>query len=185
MIYKGNSKIKEVYRGSTKFKEVRKGSDLVWSGSKPSYLIKMDGTRIDFELENTPIATFWEGGNSFAQINVNGSTLMKRDVREIYFGDSYGLAAEIGGNFLNNFIFTVLVDLSGFISLTSIGGGFLYYCLEVTQIVMNTVGVPAVYSYQFLAGIPAAAKIYVPLGLVNAYKTTAPWSNHASKIQGY
>ena len=32
MIYKGNSKIKEVYRGSTKFKEVRKGSDLVWSG---------------------------------------------------------------------------------------------------------------------------------------------------------
>ena len=55
MIQFGNDKIKEIYVGSDKIKEVYYGVDLVWSGKKPSYAILTDDTRIDFELENTPI----------------------------------------------------------------------------------------------------------------------------------
>lgn len=207
MIQFGNDKIKEIYVGSDKIKEVYHGSDLVWSGKKPSYAILANDTRVNFELENTPITRF---GTIAATITLNGTSYQKTTIKELVFGNSYSVVTSIGGDFLRNCSALTSLDLSAFSNVTSIDKYFLrncsslasldlsafsnvtsidtYFlrdCSKLTQFKIGAVNVPQTGTTGFLGSTTALTTILVPMQSVQAYKTTSPWSNHAPKIQGY
>lgn len=131
MIQFGNDKIKEIYVGSDKIKEVYHGSDLVWSGKKPSYAILTDDTRIDFELENTPMSNL---ETTTSTITLNGETWLNTDIKEITFGDSYGNVTSIGASFLRDCSSLTSLDLSPFSNVTSISTYFLRDCSNLTSL---------------------------------------------------
>ena len=234
MIQFGNDEIKEIYVGSDKVKEVYHGSDLVWSGKPPtpSYAILTNDTRVDFEMDNTPITNF---ANAASSVVINGSTITKTTIKELVFGDSYknvtSIGAEflykcssltsldlsvfsnvtsisdfflyyctaltsldlsafsnvtsIGANFLRDCSALTSLDLSAFSKVTSIGNYFLRYCSKLTQFKIGAVNVPTTSASGFLGSTTALTTILVPMQSVQDYKTTAPWSGHASKITGY
>ena len=155
MIQFGNDKIKEIYHGSDKIKEVYHGNELVWSGSKPSYAILTDGTRIDFEIENTPIANLRTSSSS---VVINGFSYTKTTIKEIYFGSSYSGVTEIGNYFLRE-------------------------CTSLLNITLTTKTPPNASGYGFLQSTNKVSSIYVPENSVNLYKTTSPWSSKSSIIK--
>ena len=125
MIQFGSDKIKEIYVGSDKIKEVYHGSDLVWSGKKPSYAILTNGTRVNFELGNTPMSNFEVDSRS---VTLNGTSYLKYLIKEITFEISYENVTSIGNNFLNGFSSLLSIDLSVFVNVTSIGDYFMRDC---------------------------------------------------------
>ena len=134
MIQFGNDKIGEIYVGSDKIKEVYYGSDLVWRGLKPSYLILTNNTRIDFSLDNTPISNFSSATGSTSSITVNGQSVVKNTIKEIYFEDSYKGVTSIGLAFLYTCSSLTSIDLSGLTNVTSIDGYFLYGCSSLISV---------------------------------------------------
>ena len=132
MIQFENDKIKEIYHGSDKIKEIfYYGSELVWR-SPNSYMILTDGTRIDFELENTPIANFCTYDTS---VTINGVSYNIDTIKEVYFGDSYSGVTEIGSVFMRNF--TSLTDVGlNLPALNSVGSFFLVDCRSLTNVTL-------------------------------------------------
>ena len=184
MIQFGTDEIKEIYVGSDKVKKVYYGSDLVWGGMdmKSSYAILTDDTRVDFELENTPITNF---ATTASTVVINGSTITKTNIKKLVFGDSYKSVTSIGFYFLRNCSALTSLDLSAFSNVTSIDIHFLRRCSSLTQFKIGAINVPPTLASGFLLGTTALTTILVPMQSVQAYKTTAPWSSHASKITGY
>ena len=67
-------------------------------------------------------------------------------------------------------------------SVTSIGNQAFYYCNELSSITVLPTTPPTIgaASFDFIA---SDAKIYVPSGSVDAYKSATNWSTYADKIQ--
>ncbi len=184
MIQFGNDKIKEIYVGGDKIKEVYHGADLVWSGKPPtpSYAILTDDTRVDFELENTPMSNLQVNAYS---MTLNGTSYSKNTIKELVFGDSYKNVTSIGNSFLRYCSALTSLDLSVFSNITSIGGSFLRYCSSLTQFKIGAVNVPTTSATGFLQNNTVLTTILVPMQSVQAYKTAGGWSNFASIITGY
>ena len=69
-------------------------------------------------------------------------------------------------------------------SVTSIGQGAFFGCTGLTSIYIKAINPPSLGSSAFYNN-DAAAKIYVPMESVDAYKSAVGWKNHANKIVGY
>lgn len=172
-----------------------------------SYAILTDDTRVDFEMDNTPMSNLVAAGTS---TTLNGTLYEKTTIKEITFGKSYrnvtsidnfflyncsaltsldlnafSNITSIGGNFMQGCSNLTSLDLSAFSNITSIGNGFLYGCSKLTQFKIGAISVPQTVAAGFLGETTALTTILVPMQSVQAYKTTVPWSNHASKISGY
>ena len=136
-LHYGNKNIIEVYYGSKKIKEIYKGSKLVFGGelaSTSSYMILTDDTRIDFDLDNTPISNLSTTSGATSSITVNGQRVVKNTIKEIYFGGSYNEVTSIGDIFLRDCSGLTSVDLYGLSNVTSIGNYFLYRCSGLTSV---------------------------------------------------
>lgn len=141
------------------FERVRRNI-LINQGGVASYLIKTDNTRIDFELINTPITNFSTG----ASILINGASVLKEDIKEVVFGNSYsevialpsfflnncpnlqavnvtGLSecVDIGSDAFANSTSLTEIDLSHFKWIENIGSSFMTRCLGLTQISIGSV----------------------------------------------
>ena len=163
MIQFGNDKIKEIYHGSDKIKEVYYGSELVWFGFKPSYMILTDDRRINFEIENTPIAGLCNYGNSMV---INGVSYTKNTIKEIHFESSYNGVTEIGTAFLYGC--TSLTDITLNIpALNSVDGHFLSNCSSLTNVTLN---IPALNSVNnaFLYGCTSLIDITLNFPALNS-----------------
>ncbi len=112
----------------------------------PSYMILTNGTRIDFELENTPIANFINY-NSF--IVINGVSYTNSTIEEIQLGESYSGVTEIGSGFLYGRSSLINVTLN-FPVLKSVSGHFLYDCSSLTSVTLNFPVLKSV-DYYFMA----------------------------------
>ena len=66
-------------------------------------------------------------------------------------------------------------------SVTKIGITAFYSCSTLTDVICKPT-TPPTGGYDMFAYISSNAKIYVPAGSGNAYKTAQYWSNYASKI---
>jgi hypothetical protein len=206
-IHFGNDKIKEIYVGSDKIKEVYHGLDLVWRGSKPSYVILTNNTRVEFNATNTPITNFCR---AFMQntITINGINLSTSNLKEIVFEDDYMSVISIPENFLRNMDNLTSVDFSKLANVEEIGGFMLYNSNAFLYVDLGALYKLSVLGSGFIQGAvniktvkvgastpPIAGggllvnsgieTIYVPSASVNAYKSAEGWSVHASKIQGY
>lgn len=202
MIQFGNDKIKEIYYGSDKIKEVYHGGELVWSGKKISYAILTNGTRVNFEFENTPMSNLETTATS---ITLNGTSYQKITIKEITFGISYEHITSIGNQFINNFHSLLSIDLSVFVNVTSIGYAFINNCSSLPSIDLSAFVNVTSISNAFLAQCGALnilyigtiipptlasnsfynspiQNIYVPAQSVNAYKTATNWNSYANKI---
>ena len=210
-IYFGSDKIGEIYVGSDKIKEVYHGSDLVFGGGlgpMPSYIITTGGTRIDFDLDNTPLSNLSTTGAASSSITVNNQSVIKNTIKEIYFGDSYKNVTSIGSNFLRyckgltsvdlsplsnvtsigDYFLTrctnlTSVDLSELTSITSIGVYFLYLMVTLSEVKMGAINPPTLGIYAFWNIVVQSIK--VPSQSVDDYKTATNWSSKASIITGY
>ena len=109
------------------------GYELVWPESEPSYMILMDGRRIDFEIDNTPFADL--SSYSF-YLTINGVSYGRDTLKEIHLGTSYSRVTEIGNSFMFNCSSLTNITLD-FPILNSIGNGFLSYCGSLTNVTLN------------------------------------------------
>ena len=117
-------------------------------------------------------------------MTINNNFLIKSNVKSIIFGSDYSVVTYIPNYFIFQYANIESLDLSGLNSVENIGSYFLSECNNLIQFKINLIDVPQV-SYQFLGNSPNISNIYVPMQSVSAYKTTVPWSDHASKIIGY
>ena len=69
-------------------------------------------------------------------------------------------------------------------SVTSIGEYAFYSCTGLTSIYIKAINPPSLDSFAFYDN-DAAAKIYVPMESVDAYKSADRWKDYADKIVGY
>ena len=109
-----------------------------------SYLVLIDGTRINFDMGNTPIENF-TGDGEVRKYNlekewynltytINGQYLPKNDITEVYFGESYNGVQMIGHNFLQGCENLTAVDLSGLRSVRHVGHFFLNCNEKLTEV---------------------------------------------------
>lgn len=180
----GNDNIKEIYCGSDKIKEVYYGSELVWSGAepsyeKPSYMILTNGTRIDFEIDNTPIENLCAFSPAMV---INGVSYTKTTIKEIHLESSYNSVTEIGTYFLYtcSALTDVTLDLP---ALNSVGSTFLGGCSALVNVTLTAESPPIAASVGFLNNTRRLTSIYVPFNSVNSYKNTLPWRSHSSLIK--
>lgn len=150
---------------------------------RPSYVILTNGTKIEFDLNNTPISNLSTTGNSTSSITVNGQSVVINTIKEIYFGDSYKDVTSIGSSFLYYCRSLTSVDLSGLVNVTSIGTSFLAYCSSLTTLIMGAKTPPTLGNYAFLE-VRTLSLIQVPYASESAYKSANGWSSKASIIQG-
>lgn len=68
------------------------------------------------------------------------------------------------------------------IAATSIADGFCERCTALSTIILKSNIVPTASATYFLLQLPSTCKIYVQDSLVDAYKSTSPWSNYSSQI---
>ena len=207
MIQFSSDKIKEIYVGSDKIKEVYHGSDLVWSGKKPSYAILTDGTRVDFEEENTPIENFCNNYDATLSrgVQINNINYRKDAIKELFFGTSYASTISFPRPFLRNFtslqkldvnaMTDVIalasnsfhstesitnIDLSTWVNLTSIGEN-AFTSTGAASIIIGAIIPPQLHALAM--GIMTNIKhIYVPCESVQAYKTANRWKDFANII---
>ena len=160
-LHYGNKNITKVYYGSKKIKEIYKGSKLLFGGElelTSSYIITTGGTRIDFELDNTPLSNISTTGSETSSITINGQSVVKNTIKKIYFGPSYN-------------------------TVTSIGDYFLYDCTSLTTLIMGAETPPTLGSYAFNS-TNNLSLIQVPCASESAYKSATNWNAKASIIQG-
>jgi hypothetical protein len=106
-----------------------------------SYYIGTDGVPHYFSKDNTPLSNFCVTGTS---VSINGATIEKSGIAEIYFGDSYNDEALLPERFLYQYTNLVSVTLPG--GLTSIGSSVLGYCPALTSLVIPS-GVTSIGVY--------------------------------------
>ena len=133
-LHYGNKNITEIYKGNKRIKEVYKGSKLLFGGAKLSYVILTDDTVIEFDLDNTPLSNLSTSGNATTSITINGQSVVKNTIKEIYFGDSYKEVTSIGNNFIRFCSNLTSVDLSPLSNVTSIGIYFLADCRSLPSV---------------------------------------------------
>ena len=68
-------------------------------------------------------------------------------------------------------------------SVTSINGSAFAFCSNLTSATVEPETPPALVGGDIFYGVGKSLVIYVPAASVDAYKSAAIWSNHASKIQ--
>lgn len=182
-LHYGNKNITEVYYGSKKIKEIYKGGKLVFGGelvSPDSYIITTNGTRIDFDLDNTPINNL---STSSSSITVNGQSVVKNTIKEVYFGDSYNNITSIRNSFLHGCSGLTSVDLSSLSNITSIGNYFLHNCSGLTTLKMGA-ETPPTLGYNAFNSTNNLSLISVPCASESAYKSATNWIAKASIIKG-
>jgi hypothetical protein len=89
-----------------------------------SYCVLADGTKIPFELDNTPIDIFLESPANIS-LNINGSAVNKSNITELCFGDSYNTVTTVGDHFIAKFESLVKLNLSGLKNLATTGFNFM------------------------------------------------------------
>ena len=97
-------------------------------------LVSDPETRIEFHIDNTPLANFCTSGGSPLPITINGQSVVKNTIKELSFGEEYSNTTVIPQYFLKELVSLSTVDLSTFSNVTSIRDNFLYYCLSLTSI---------------------------------------------------
>lgn len=102
-----------------------------------------------FNSYNTPIENFygWRDKN----IIINGETVNKDNVKEIYFGGSYRNVTSIGDYFLYSFDQTSVINLSGLSNVTSVGDYFLGYAWSITSMDLSVFNLNSIGKY-FMSG---------------------------------
>lgn len=102
--------------------------------NKESYMILTDNTKVEFELENTPIENFCAYMSGLEPITVNGNEIAKNTIKDVVFGDSYLEITNLGNSFMVNCTNLTSIDLTGLSGITSIGSGFMNRCTNLTSI---------------------------------------------------
>ena len=182
-LHYGNKNIIEVYYGSKKIKEIYKDSKLLFGGSKISYIVLTDDTVIEFDLDNTPFSNLLTTGSATSSITINGQSVVKNTIKEIYFGNSYKDVTSIGDSFLRNCSSLTSIDLSPLSNVSSIGDYFLRYCSNLTTLTMGAATPPTLGGYAFY-GTNNLSLIQVPCASESAYKSATNWKAKADIIQG-
>lgn len=156
------------------FERVRR-SILINSG-KPSYAIFTDDTRVNFELENTPMSNFEGLGTP---LTLNGVLYEKNLLKGIYFGNSYGQVASIGDYVLSYYTSMTSATLPE--GLTSIGN-YAFYRSNFLSLVICLPTIPPSLGYSAFYNTHPNLSIKVPAQSVDAYKAATNWNSYANKI---
>lgn len=166
------------------------------------------GTKYYFKLSDTPISNLSTHDDPDLSITINGQSVVKNTIKEIYFGESYNGVSNIGDAFLAVCDSLTSIDLSGLSNVTNIGEGFLYDCPDLTSIdlspLSNVTSIGAEFLY-FCVGLttltmgaetpptlgvwafsdtPSLSLIQVPCGSENDYKSATNWIAKESIIEG-
>lgn len=123
-----------------------------------SYIILTNGTQIDFDLSNTPIIKFSTYFSSKSSLTINGQSVVKKTIKEIYFGDSYNDVTSIGNWFLCGCSSLTSIGFSGLSKVTSIGDYFLAGCKKLTSVDLSQLSNVTSIGDDFLAyctGLPS------------------------------
>ena len=91
-----------------------------------SYLRLIDGTVLAFNSRNTPIHRFTdEYCIKSTAYKINGQKVVKDEITEIHFGESYNATTIIGNRFLYNCSNITAIDLSGLRNVTTFGRNYM------------------------------------------------------------
>jgi uncharacterized membrane protein len=92
----------------------------------PSYLTLTDGTTVTIGADDLEVIC----ANAYAadSMTVNGQSIVRNTVTAAVFGSAFSGVTQMPNAFCLNFTSLTALDMSGFTSLTGIGGNFLFYC---------------------------------------------------------
>lgn len=111
-------------------------------GPQPSYAVLTDRTVLYFDRYNTPIKNFCNYGDEDTPIIINGQSVERSTIAEIYFCDGYRNDHFIGDFFLEDCSNLTTVDLSGLKELAWIGDFFLRGCENLTTLILGAAEPP-------------------------------------------
>ena len=121
----------------------------------PSYYINTSSGAGIFTNTNTPIYNFC---TSESAMNIEGVSVSKNIIKDIYFSNEYSNTTSIGHNFLISCTSLKSLDLSLLTNVTSIGDNFLTSCTSLTSIDLSLLNVTSI-SHNFLSGCTSLTSI--------------------------